>query len=686
MIQEKYNTIRFKLSFIVGILTLVYTIILVGYFNFKYKKTLVEDASEKSDVWAQKYAGEIKANIELALDVSRTTAHIFSSQVNVENQVALNRNEASAFIRNLVEKNDFLLGMYTAWEPNMFDGVDDEYAGQPDNHPNGHFVPYWYKKSDNSIGFEPLKYYLHPEKGSYYLGPRQTKRETIIDPISYKIGDRQVLLITLVVPILTKNNSFVGIVGTDISTESIQKLVDASNLFNGNGELSIVSNNGTIVAVSGKKELIGKNVNETFPQLSTRFAYNELNRQVFTQNDTLHTIVPVNFGASTTPWYIMIKVPFNYLTQGLVIDLLKLTFFGIVFLGFLIFATSWFIHKFLNPIKKITKVAQKVATGDLNVWDVEANSSEINELNGAFKQVIDSQKQITSVTESIAKGDYSKYAKVKSENDQLAISVNQMIDFLKTSTEEDKKRQWGNEGYAHFMDILRNDGEIKNLSQSALNYLIKYLNMNQGGVFLINESDENHKYLELMAAYAFGRVKYLDKQIRIGEGLVGQAYLERQTIFLTEIPDEFVNIRSGLGDSAPRCIIIVPFSHNEKIEGVFEFASFKKLQKFEIEFLEKCAQSFASVVANSRINEFTTKLLGEAQEKTEQMKMQEEEMRQNMEEMSATQEELHRKTLEIEQIRNQEREELVALREKEKILIEKIKVLEQNQTSPNDNR
>ncbi len=641
-LSSRFNTIRFKLSLVVGILTFIYSSILVSYFNYKYKSTLVNDAIEKSNVWANNYAGEIKSEIESALDISRTTAQMFASKVNPDYPLNLTRKDANQILRNIVDKNNFLLGIYTAWEPNKFDGKDADYEGLPNNHPNGHFVPYWFRDTESGkLAFEPLKYYLVEGKGDYYLKPRITKKETVVDPINYKIGEREVLLMTLVVPILTPNQEFVGIVGTDISSESLQKLINNSTVFDGFGELSIISNNGTIVAVSKKETLIGKNIETVFPEMSAKIKGIK-GTESNIENDTLRTYVPIHFGAAETPWYVIIKVPLSYLTSGLTIELIKLTLFGLLFLGLLIFITSYYIMKFLKPIRKITRVAQKVATGDLNVWDVDSTSVEIEQLNNAFRSVIDSQKSITEVTEAIAAGIYSKRAVVKSEFDTLASSVNLMIDNLKTATEDDGKRKWSNEGYAQFAELLRSDNDLKKLAQKALNYLIKCLNANQGGLFIANGEAPDIQ-LHLSAAYAYDRVKFMNKTVEIGEGIVGQTYLERETIYLTDIPQNYMLITSGLGDAYPSCLIVVPLINNEKVEAVLEMALFIELEPYKIEFLEKCAISLASVIANTRINELTNKLLAEAQEQAELMKMQEEEMRQNMEELAATQEELKRR-------------------------------------------
>ncbi|TAG53702.1 MAG: hypothetical protein EAZ27_10355 [Cytophagales bacterium] len=641
---NSYNTIRFKISFIVGLITIIYSVVVVGYLNYNYKNSKINDAIEISKVYAQNYATEIKSQIEQALDISRNTAQIFACKSSLQNPIQINRKDASEIIKNLVKQNTFLLGMYTAWEPNAFDNNDNAYVGLAQNHPEGHFVPYWYRNNEtNTIDFEPLKYYLVPGKGDYYLLPRQTLEETVIDPISYKIGEKQVLLMTLVVPILNNNSNFLGIVGTDISSESILKLLKSKLIFEGYGQVNIISNNGTIVATSYNDSISGKQISEISPEIKEKIK-NEKNIKSYIENNELTTIVPIIFGLSQNTWYVVIKTPIDFLIKDLKSELYKLTFLAILFFMFLILVTSYFITKFLKPIFKITRVAEKVAIGNLDVWEVESTTIEIEKLNAAFKKVIDSQKEITNVTTAISNGDYSKKAIIKSEKDILAISVNKMIENLKYSTEEEQKRKWTNEGYANFAELLRHKENLENTSYIALKYLIKYLNANQGGVFLTEKTDR--VYLELKASFAYDKQKFNQKIIEISEGLVGQCFFEKEILILTDLPQNYINITSGLGYSNPNYIILLPITYNDSTNGVIEIASFTVFEDYKVDFLKRCVSLFASVVSNLKITDLTSNLLNDAQNQAELMKMAETEMRLNVEELTNLQDQMTRKEAE----------------------------------------
>lgn len=214
---------------------------------------------------------------------------------------------------------------------------------------------------------------------------------------------------------------------------------------------------------------------------------------------------------------------------------------------------------------------------------------------------------------------------------------------MKASAEEEKKRVWATEGLANFGELLRTSShDLAKLTEEVVIFIVKYLKANQGGIFILNDDNEHNKFLELKSAYAFERKKYLTKQVAIGEGLVGQAFLERETIHLREVPKNYVTITSGLGGATPQTLILVPLKIEETVVGILEIASFKNFEKHEIEFCEKIGESIASTISGVKVNERTRILLDQSQQQAEEMRAQEEEMRQNMEELQATQESVER--------------------------------------------
>jgi GAF domain-containing protein len=189
--------------------------------------------------------------------------------------------------------------------------------------------------------------------------------------------------------------------------------------------------------------------------------------------------------------------------------------------------------------------------------------------------------------------------------------------------------------------------------------------------------------LDLVSLFAFDIKKFETQKIKPGQGILGQTFLEKETTYLTDLPEEYIRITSGLGGARPKCILIVPLKVDTEVYGLVELASFNEMAKHEIAFVEKLGETIASTLASVRSTHRQKLLIEQFQQQTEQMRAQEEEMRQNMEELQATQEEVTRKEksyiariAELErQLKDQPAEE--ALKELNKSFLEKEQTYQQ---------
>jgi len=300
-----------------------------------------------------------------------------------------------------------------------------------------------------------------------------------------------------------------------------------------------------------------------------------------------------------------------------------------------------------RPVKKIEEVLNLLSTGDLSVKADCTSNDELGQIAASVNTIIQNQSNLAEFLNKIGDGNFNIEYNVLSEKDKLGNSITGMRSKLHNLVSEDARRQWSNEGIAKFSAILRdNNDDLKVLCDILLSELIKYMNANQGAIFLVNEESKDKSSLEMMSVYAWDRKKFLKKTVEIGEGLIGQAAIEKDTIYLTDVPDNYISITSGLGKANPRSILIVPLLFNDELFGIIEFAAFRPYEKFEIEFVESLADIVASTISRTNINKQTQKLLKDSQKLTEELRTQEEEMRQNLEEMNATQEEMQQREVE----------------------------------------
>lgn len=292
----------------------------------------------------------------------------------------------------------------------------------------------------------------------------------------------------------------------------------------------------------------------------------------------------------------------------------------------------------------------------LVVYRLQGQTDKIVADNSAqIEQQVKGTKSLSSFIDAISAGNFSVNIELEGDK-ELSATLLAMRDKLRENADNDRKRNWSTSGLAQIGEILRATTQsTEELYDNILKFVVKYTKSNQGGLFLLNEEDETSRQLDLVACYAFERKKFLKKKVSIGEGLVGQCYLEGEWIYLVEVPQEYISITSGLGGANPNALLIVPLKVNESIYGVLEVATFGKYEDYEIELVEKLAETIASTISTVRINESTRILLEKTQQQAEEMRAQEEEMRQNMEELEATQEEMRRKEKHIHEMLESEK-------------------------------
>ncbi len=324
---------------------------------------------------------------------------------------------------------------------------------------------------------------------------------------------------------------------------------------------------------------------------------------------------------------------------------------GGMFLVVSIISAVYLLSSVTKPVAFLQNIVVKLGRGEL-VEEKKAkfNNDEIGDMALAMDNLVNGLKATTSFAENIGNGNYQSNFKPLSDHDVLGNALINMRNNLSKVAEDDKKRNWATEGLAKFSEILRtNNNDLLKLSDEIIGNLVKYLKANQGALYIIDDVDGTEEpTMSMKACYAWDKKKFMNHKIHRGEGLAGQAWQEGDIVYLTDVPQNYIRITSGLGDANPTSVLIVPLKVNEQIFGVVEVASFSAIRDYEREFVQKIAESIASTISAVKINARTQRLLEESQEMTEQMRAQEEEMRQNMEELQATQEEMQRSQAETE--------------------------------------
>ena len=644
---KKHRMIRFSLRTKLLLYIIVATVLIfapsIGYLGLVNKDDYYNIGKKDIDSEAKRYSIEIEKRIDNYFSAIRTLASVNSTMAEYSNykkqELILNN------YKKILTNNIKIDGVWDSWE---FTRTNDD--GVTEKKRRSFSAERVGSKIITNVEIKDLtKGYLDIVEGG--------NEEAVLEPYLYSFTRREkdkCLVTSLSVKIFQEGKR-IGIVGIDIKLSNIQNLTNSIELVdNGGGIVELLSSNAKYLS-SKDTGLIGQNSNlndSVFNIIRTNDSYSEI---IQVDDDEVYkTYSKVNIGNTNDFWILVFSVPKSKLQEQAVQNL-RFTFIigvvGLLLLGiFIVLITV----PLTAPIRTITRYLKIMAKGELdNVKKTESNrKDELGEMTNAMNMLADSLKEKTKFAEQIGNGELDADIKLLSENDTLGKALVTMRDNLKNAKKleaeykiEDEKRQWANKGYAFFAELLRKNNEnLEALGNEIIKNVVKYVDANQGGLFLQDKDEKD--YLNLVSAYAYDRRKYLESKIEKGEGLVGTCYIEAQKIYLTDIPDNYVNITSGLGDANPTSLLLVPLKNEEEVIGVIEIASFKEFEDYQIEFIEKIASTIASTILTVENNERTKFLLEQTNQQAEEMRSQEEEMRQNMEELIATQEESEKKSAE----------------------------------------
>jgi GAF domain-containing protein/HAMP domain-containing protein len=340
----------------------------------------------------------------------------------------------------------------------------------------------------------------------------------------------------------------------------------------------------------------------------------------------------------------------NSLSTRLYYDQIRLRYWMIALflINAIVIGTGyWFVvTTSLHPLLKIRQLINRLAAGDIYRTMLARSHDEVGNLIQDLSRFSQGLEHITDFATQVGKGNFNDDFQVRSKKDTLGYALLEMRDDLKQNSEDDKRRNWANEGTAKFSDILRQHAQdMQALSYQLISNLVHYLEANQGGIYSLEKEGQDSdakSSLVLKAAYAYNKQKFIQQSIPVEQGLLGQAVMEKGHLYFNQISSDYIRLTSGLGEATPSHLLIVPLISNDEVHGVIELASFKPIEEYQLAFVIKLSESIAATLSNVRNNERTKNLLEESQMYAQQMRAQEEEMRQSMEELTTTQEELER--------------------------------------------
>jgi HAMP domain-containing protein/CheY-like chemotaxis protein/signal transduction histidine kinase len=343
---------------------------------------------------------------------------------------------------------------------------------------------------------------------------------------------------------------------------------------------------------------------------------------------------------------------------------------------------------------EVTRVAKEVGTegklgGQAEVPGVAGTWKALTDSVNAMANSLTAQvRNIADVATAVTKGDLTRQITVEAQGelDELKSNINQMIGNLKETTERNQEQDWLKTNLAKFSRMMQGQKDLESVSRLIMSELTPLVSAHHGAFFIM-ESETGSPTLRLIASYAYRARKHVGNRFAIGEGLVGQAALEKQPILLQNVPDDYIQITSGLGEAPPRNIIVLPILFEGEVKAVIELASFLPFSQIHQTFLDQLSESIGVVLNMIGANMRTEELLEQSQKLTQELQSQSQELQlqQNELKRSNTELEAQAKTLrQSEELLKEQQEELQQVNEE---LEEKASLLaEQNQKVEQKNR
>ncbi len=268
-------------------------------------------------------------------------------------------------------------------------------------------------------------------------------------------------------------------------------------------------------------------------------------------------------------------------------------------------------------------------------------------------------RAIAEVATAVTKGDLTRSIQVEARGEVAILkdNINEMIRNLKDTTLKNSEQDWLKTNLAKFSRMLQGQKDLLTVGKLILSELAPVVSAHQG-VFYVMDISKEDAHLRLLASYAYRERKNVDNQFKLGEGLVGQCALEKEKILLTNVPNDYIQITSGLGDAKPLNIIVLPIIFEGQVKAVMELASFERFNPTHQAFLDQLTESIGIVLNTIEANMRTEGLLKQSQSLAAELQSQQEELQKTNAELEEKAKllvlqnaEVERKNREVEQAR-----------------------------------
>ncbi|HID99457.1 MAG TPA: HAMP domain-containing protein [Thiotrichaceae bacterium] len=253
----------------------------------------------------------------------------------------------------------------------------------------------------------------------------------------------------------------------------------------------------------------------------------------------------------------------------------------------------------------IVQVSQGLAAGNLRVKPTAEYGGDFLKIKQALEMTTSDLSQviedIVQVSQGLAEAGQNVTAQAEYRGDfiQIKNALEMAAAKLAEATALNAIQNWLKTGQTQLNEKIRGEQAVMTLSKNIITFLTTYLEAQVGVFYLLEEGERAKGFaqgkeemsdrvrLKLVASYAYTQRKGMTNEFQIGEGLIGQAALEKQRIIVNEVPEDYIHIQSGLGEAVPQNLIVIPFIYENTVKGVIEIGSFHAITEIQLEFLDQ---------------------------------------------------------------------------------------------------
>ena len=478
--NKKLSGIIIRNSVLIFITSIVIILGVVFYF---FQKEVMYSSMIYGDLSMENEALKIENYLADHYVLVENLAHTFAFEVQNKAKFKLDREYSINYLQEFLKQNEEITGVYVGFEPNKFDGKDEQFQNELYHDATGRFLAYV-----NRISPGPIEEY---ETLEYYQEPKKTLQSHVTDPYEFLIAGNVYTLISITFPLIV-DGEFVGIVGCDINIEQVYAKSQEAVIYEGNSSVALLDSKGNYLTHSHDKSLIGKNLVADCIDPIARLQHLQKGEKDHWFEGMVGCIThPIHVNEHQIPWQMQSKVHARYVFKNVITATYWMI--PIIFLGIALYILLMrsFINRSVNPLKQLSEVSQKIAEGDLTAVISVQSNTEVGVLADSFRLMVEKLhffiKEIQVGSEMISNASQqlscssqtlsSSTTEQASVGEQVSSNMEEMAASVQQNTAKSQEVSHASQVIVKHINEMHQNSQEANAAQEKMGILIEEINL-----------------------------------------------------------------------------------------------------------------------------------------------------------------------------------------------------------------